>query len=112
MNGTNATTGKPLSGIDHLRQSITDILTTPVGTRVQNRAYGSGLFELLDAPLNQSTLLDIYAATVDALDAWEPRLQVQSVKAVSATEGGLLLDIAGLYLPDGKPVNLSGVVVH
>ena len=41
MNGINATTGAALSGMDHLRQSIRDILTTRVGTRVMRRAYGS-----------------------------------------------------------------------
>lgn len=39
MNGISATTGRPLSGIDHLRQSIRDILTTPIGSRVMRRLY-------------------------------------------------------------------------
>lgn len=29
MQGLNATTGQSLAGLDHLRQSIADILTTP-----------------------------------------------------------------------------------
>ncbi|MBD3768115.1 MAG: GPW/gp25 family protein [Gammaproteobacteria bacterium] len=51
MLGINAQTGKPLSGIDHLRQSISDILTTRVGTRVMRRDYGSQLPELADNPM-------------------------------------------------------------
>ncbi|NBO96416.1 MAG: phage baseplate protein, partial [Betaproteobacteria bacterium] len=41
MLGINAQTGQPLAGIDHLRQSIRDILTTRIGTRVMRRDYGS-----------------------------------------------------------------------
>ncbi|NKD46356.1 phage baseplate protein, partial [Haematospirillum jordaniae] len=67
MNGTNAKTGKPLSGLDHLSQSIRDILTTPVGSRVMRRDYGSRLPSLVDAPVNRSTILELYAATAEAL---------------------------------------------
>ena len=50
MNGINAHTGQALSGIDHLRQSIRDILTTRIGTRVMRRDYGSRLPTLVDTP--------------------------------------------------------------
>lgn len=50
MNGVNCRTGKRLSGAVHLRQSVSDILNTPVGSRVLVRDYGSDLFELLDSP--------------------------------------------------------------
>lgn len=112
MNGTNASTGKRLSGIDHLRQSIRDILTTPIGTRVMRRDYGSRLFQLIDAPMNRSTLLDVYAATAEALDAWEPRFKLESVQAVSASPGKLELDLTGQYLPDGQQITLDGIVVE
>jgi phage baseplate assembly protein W len=42
MIGTNATSRKPLAGIEHLRQSIRDILTTPIGSRIMRRDFGSG----------------------------------------------------------------------
>jgi phage baseplate assembly protein W len=112
MNGTHALTGKSLSGIDHLYQSITDILTTPLGSRVMRRDYGSRLFELVDAPMNRGTLSDIYAATVDALARWEPRIQVTQVKASSAEPGRVTLDITGNYLPDGKAITLEGIIVR
>jgi hypothetical protein len=112
MNGTHALTGKRLSGIDHLYQSITDILTTPIGSRVMRRDYGSRLFELVDAPINRGTLADIYAATVDALARWEPRIQVTKVKAASAEPGRVTLDITGNYLPDGTAITLEGIIVQ
>ncbi|MEW7978507.1 MAG: GPW/gp25 family protein [Candidatus Sedimenticola endophacoides] len=54
MQGMHAITGQHLAGEAHLRQSIIDILTTPLGTRVMRRDYGSRLFELVDAPINRS----------------------------------------------------------
>lgn len=111
MNGINATTGKRLSGLDHLRQSIRDILRTPIGSRVMRREYGSRLFQLIDAPMNRSTLLDLYAATAEALATWEPRIRVDMVQATSAEPGRVVLDISGEYLPDGRQITIDGIVV-
>ena len=72
MNGMDAETGKALGGLDHLRQSVRVILTTPVGTRTFNREFGSRLMALIDAPLNKQILTQIYAATVEAIDRWNP----------------------------------------
>lgn len=112
MNGTNSQTGKSLTGVEHLRQSIRDILTTPIGSRVMRRDYGSRLFELIDAPLNSSTLLGLYAATAEALEKWEPRFQLQSVKAVTATPGRVELDMVGKYLIDGQTIKLDGIIIE
>ena len=87
MPGTNAQTGKELTGLAHLRQSVRDILTTPIGTRVMRREYGSRLMELVDAPLTPATLTEIYAAAAEALARWEPRLRVDRIKASVAGEG-------------------------
>lgn len=111
MHGMNSATGKVIGGIDHLRQSVRDILTTPTGTRVQRRDYGSDLFSLIDAPTNRGTLAQIYAATADALIKWEPRLLVSRVSATQASPGRITLDIAGTYLPDGRTVTLSGIEI-
>lgn len=53
MRGMDAKTGKVLEGIDHLKQSIIDILTTPVNSRIMRRSYGSRLLELVDKPINR-----------------------------------------------------------
>lgn len=50
MLGMDRNTGKLLSGTDHIRQSIVDILTTPLGTRVMLPEYGSKLLILLIIP--------------------------------------------------------------
>lgn len=75
MNGMDARTGKPLGGVDHLLQSVADILGTPLGARVARRDYGSIIPELLDQPLNELTRTRIYAAAALALQRQERRLR-------------------------------------
>lgn len=111
MRGTNATTGKPLSGLDHLRQSIRDILTTPVGSRVMRRDYGSRLFQLVDAPVNRRTIVDIYAATIEALLRWEPRITPRRVSIASAETGRVVIDLEATYTPTGDLITLDGITV-
>lgn len=83
MPGMNKTTGKHITGLEHINQSVADILNTPLGSRVMNRSYGSNLFQLIDAPGNQGSFLKIYAATIDALIRWEPRLLPVRVKVTA-----------------------------
>ena len=112
MRGIDHATGKALSGLDHLRQSVADVLTTPIGTRVMRRDYGSRLFELADAPINRSTLVALYAATADALKRWEPRLRVRRVQAEAIAAGRITLTLDAEYLPEGRPLRLEGIVVE
>lgn len=88
MNGMNATTGLALSGTDHLAQSIGDILTTPLGTRVMRRDYGSLLPELVDQPFNDATRLRLFGATALALMRWEPRIRLIRVQLSQGTDPG------------------------
>lgn len=111
MNGVDNTTGRVLKGYAHLRQSITDILTTPIGSRVMRRDYGSRLFELLDAPTNEETIAEIYAATAEALERWEPRLKILNIGVTTVDNGRLTIDLVGEYLLDGKVVRIEGIVV-
>ena len=111
MKGTDSATGKYLQGIDHLRQSIRDILTTPIGSRVMRREYGSRIYELVDAPMNRATLLELYVATAEALAQWEPRFLLTSVKATEASPGHIILSLQGEYRPTGETINLDGIEV-
>lgn len=111
MVGMNSSTGEPLSGIDHVRQSIIDILTTPIGSRVMRREYGSRIWDLVDKPMVPATILDIYAATVEAIATWEPRVAVLEVLLNAQTPGTIVLDLVIQYLPTGEIVSLDGVEV-
>lgn len=110
MPGMDAVTGRPLGGVAHLRQSIRDVLTTPVGSRVGRREYGSRLPELVDRPMNAALLAEVYAATAEALGRWEPRFRLLSVSAEAAgPDGRLVLTLTGVRAPDGARLVLAGV---
>lgn len=111
MIGMNAENGRALSGIDHLKQSIRDILTTPVGSRVMRRSYGSRLFELLDNPSSLSIQTDMISATAEALDKWEPRIIVKKVIVNMKNPPIVSLDLIGLYRPSGKEITLEGIEI-
>ncbi len=111
MIGMSRTKGQQIAGLSHLRQSITDILTTPIGSRVMRRDYGSRLFELVDAPLDGSTLIALFAATAEALDRWEPRFRLERVQVQSGEPGRVVLLLQGKYLPDGREVTMEGLIV-
>lgn len=99
MTGLSRTTFRPIDATAHLAQSVADILSTPKGTRVLNRTYGSDVPALLDRPMNGETLVDLYVAVADALDAWEPRLTLLRVQVANASAGHaelqLDVDVAG-----------------
>ena len=96
MNGMNAITGKPLNGAEHLKQSVADIIGTPIGSRVMRRDYGSLIPRLIDQPLNQATRLRLFAATAHAIAKWEPRLTVSRVQFSQSEAGRYLLVVEGV----------------
>ncbi|HDI3289780.1 TPA: GPW/gp25 family protein [Vibrio cholerae] len=109
--GMSSTTGRAIHGLEHVKQSVKDILTTPIGSRVMRRDYGSTLFELIDSPSNPYTIADIIAATASALKKWEKRIEVSRVIVTNAKPGSVMLTIEGTYKPNGEKITLDGIEV-
>lgn len=78
--GMSRTTGALLSPDDHLKQSIYDLLMTPIGSRLLRREYGSLLPFLIDQPSSPATKLKLMAAIATAIVKWEPRVKVRQVQ--------------------------------
>lgn len=99
--GMDKKTGRLLTGIDHLKQSIADILHTYIGARVMRRKYGSKLFQKIDAPQNAITRIGLMADVVDALEKWEPRLSLTRVQIVATksdqSNGKMSYQLTGHY---------------
>lgn len=95
MTGLSRDTGQRLEFDAHLAQSIADILGTPRGTRVMRRSYGSDIPALIDAPINGSTIVDLFMAVAEALGQWEPRLTLTRVEVLNATAGRVMLALEG-----------------
>ena len=105
--------GKNISDIEHLKESIVEILSTPIGTRIMRREFGSRIFDLLDYPVNQFLIIELMAATAEAIDLWEPRLKIQRVEIedVNSGNGEIRIALEGFYLPQEKPIRLEGVTI-
>ena len=104
--GMNRDTGKAITDIDHIRQSIRDILITPEGSRLARRDYGSMLSAMIDWPQNDVTKLQVMAATYTALSRWEPRIRLNTVNITSAFDGSMVVELTG-QRDDGSPVAMS-----
>ena len=104
----NRETGGAIGDLDLISQSITDILTTRIGTRVMRREYGSLLPDLVDHPFNDATRLRVYAATVMALMRWEPRISLNRVQFLGANlQGQSVLDLDGTLVDTNEPLSMS-----
>lgn len=107
MIGMNRINGYSISDGAQLSQSIADILTTPIGTRVMRRDYGSPLADLIDWPLNNATRLQAYAASAMALMRWEPRIRLSQIQlSLGAVAGQAILDIEGTLVDTNEPLSL------
>lgn len=88
MAGMARITGAALDGLDHIRQSVADILGTLMGSRVGLRDYGSLVPELIDQPMTPANILRLYAATAVALSRWENRIRLRRVGLVAGERPG------------------------
>lgn len=87
MTGISNSTGAMLTRREHIRQSIADILGTPIGTRLMRRNYGSYLPQLVDHPATGANRLRLIAATAQAIMKWEPRTRLLSVTVAFNAQG-------------------------
>lgn len=115
MTGISNITGASLARAQHIRQSIADILFTPLGTRVMREDYGSLLPELIDHPQSGSLRLRLAAASYMAISRWEPRILIQRIRCSDPSLSGQLnIDIeavdseARTTLALSVPLNLRG----
>ncbi|MCU5775857.1 GPW/gp25 family protein [Erwiniaceae bacterium BAC15a-03b] len=105
--GMNRDSGRQIADIDHIRQSVSDILMTPVGTRVMRRTYGSLLSALTDQPQNAALQLQIMSACYMAILQWEPRVQLTAIAYESAADGSMVVEITGNRADSGAGFSLT-----
>lgn len=104
----NRQTGRPISTIAHISQSIGDIVTTRLGSRVMRREYGCLLVDLIDQPGNPATQLLCYAAIATALIRWEPRMRLSRVQLTALTMAGQgELEVEGTLVDSNEPFSLK-----
>lgn len=109
----NRRNGQRMKVLEHIRQSIADILTTPIGSRVMRRTYGSLVPALIDQPDNLATQTRVFSAVASALMRWEPRIAITRMSLVRDADvpGRVTLDIdctyTGQFGRESSPLTLS-----
>lgn len=91
--GINTSGARRIEGLEHIAQSVRDVLTTPIGSRLMRRDYGSNIPDLIDQPTNGATLMRLSAATVIALRRWEPRVRISHITWIVGSAGQLTVDM-------------------
>lgn len=106
--GINRTTGAPLAGWSHVKQSLGVIFTTRLGEALMKRLFGfAGLGLLGRENLTPAVLMRWYMAVVIAIELWEPRYRVTSLAFPTDAnspnqerQGQIGLTINGVYMPN------------
>ncbi|AHG18472.1 baseplate assembly protein [Chania multitudinisentens RB-25] len=104
--GMNGRTGRAMSDMAHIQQSVADIICTPIGSRLQRRTYGSLIFSLLDNPQNPATQLKVMSAIYSAVLTWEPRIALSSI-TLSDSDSRLTTRLVGRVSSNNQPFNLE-----
>ncbi|MGE8348984.1 MAG: GPW/gp25 family protein [Pseudomonas protegens] len=107
MIGMDRRTGQLLSGIEHVRQSIEDILTTPLGSRRMRPEYGSNLRRYVDLPVTGGWKSAVQAEVARALLRWEPRLKLERVRVVAVVGGQISFELVGQYLGNNAVLEVT-----
>ena len=93
MAGIDPITGAQLDEIADIKNSIADIVKTPVGSRIMRRDYGSHCANIVDSPGNEAGALRLIAAAADGIARWERRVAMKSARVVPAFDGSAQLVI-------------------
>lgn len=102
-----AATGALIEGWADVVQSLRDIFTTDIGTRLLRRTYGALVPRLLGENLTPATVLRFITAVIVAIELWEPRFRVKQIDYpdINTPErlrlGALSIKITGVYRPRG-----------
>lgn len=107
MIGMDRRTGLPISGVEHLRQSIEDILTTPLGSRLMRPEYGSTIRRFVDLPVSEGWKSAVQAEAARALKRWEPRIELTRVQVLSVLSGRITFRLTGTYKGDSELLEVT-----
>ena len=95
------------SELNHIQQSIHDILTTPIGSRLMRRDYGSRLADLMDQPTNHTLLLQCYSAIYPALLLWERRVDISQILINTPISSQLIIDLDFIIVDTNQQASIS-----
>lgn len=94
MLGMNSKDGSQIKDLTaHVKQSIADIINTPVGTRLMRPKYGSLVPAMIDQPMNSATTLRLYSSIATALMVWEKRISLTAINLHRTSSGQAQIEL-------------------
>lgn len=66
--GTDRKTGQLITGERYLWQRLSDVISTPIGSLVGRREFGSRLFEVIDRNVTESYFMDVFIRLAEAIN--------------------------------------------
>ncbi|MFX7294381.1 GPW/gp25 family protein [Acinetobacter baumannii] len=99
--------GSLITEIESIKQSIEDIVTTPLGSRIMRREYGSIVADLIDQPMSEVLKVKIYSAIYTPVSRWEKRISIENLKISDVFSNGLQLDLEAVHTLTGQSLNLN-----
>ena len=91
------TTGTLISGLDHVKQSLSRIVLTRLGTRTQRRNFGADILPLISSPGNEATRIKAIAIIAKAILKWEPRVKISDIQITVGFDGVCLITLNCSY---------------
>lgn len=104
--------GERVTGIDELAQSLSLVIATPVGAVPGRPLFGSRVFELISAPVDE-VRARAPAYVRDAALQNLPRIELQDTRATPVAAGTIELEVD--WLPVGQvegPIQTTRVTVQ
>lgn len=86
-----------VAGSADVAQSLQILFATEPGERPMREDFGASLQRHLFAEIDQTLLTDMRAAILDAIIAWEPRIQLDGIEIVESGDTAGLLSISLHY---------------
>lgn len=98
VKGMSRQNGLNIDQSEHILQSVRDILTTPIGSRVMRRDYGSLIPFLIDSPLNGYFMMQLRASVIHALMRWEKRVTPVRIELMIDSQSQAMQGVATLMI--------------
>lgn len=71
-----------VGGIEELERSMAMVLSTAPGERPFRPRFGCAIWELMFDPINENTMGLMQMYVEEALQRWEPRVEVEEVRCI------------------------------
>ncbi len=80
-------------GVQHVKDSIRQILGTRIGERCMRRDFGSRSQEIVFEPNDEILASRLRNIIFEAIDRWEPRIEVRQVNLLNLNPAAGVIDV-------------------